>query len=101
MKDKIIILLLVIVVGSVVVLYGMVNVGYYQQGRAETSLESYQQKLGITSTSSFCNKDSDGDGYASCSYNDGKRIIDLECDSSLLFNTNGCKTPKNMFKQGN
>lgn len=101
MKEKLIILIIVIIIGSMVALWGVVHVGSFQQDRAEVSLLTYHQKLGIDSESSFCNKDSDLDGYASCSYNDGKKIVDLECDSSFLFNTGGCKTPKNMFKQGN
>jgi len=68
-----------------------------QKNRATQSLHSYLGDLGLTAIKASCNKDSDGDGYASCSYNNGQKIINLECDSAFVFNTMGCKAPKNMF----
>ena len=65
-----------------------------QKDRAKTSMASYLQALNIDYGQSTCNKDSDGDGYASCSYNNKGRVVNLECDSAFVFNTMSCKAPK-------
>jgi len=57
----------------VIVLLIQTKVGYFQQSRAGVSLATYLENLSINSKKSFCNKDSDGDGYASCSYNNGSK----------------------------
>jgi len=75
----------------------MVHSPSSQKNRAKVSLNTYLSDIGLTSIKSTCNKDSDGDGYASCSYNNGAKIVNLECDSAFVFNTNSCKAPKNMF----
>jgi len=74
-----------------------VKIAQFQKDRAEDSLSQYTQKLGLVSVKSICNKDSDGDGYSSCSYNNGKKVIPLECDASLFWNTHSCKKPKQIF----
>ncbi len=82
---------------GILVIIGVV-IPKQQQSRASESMTVYLSKLGIASSTHICNKDSDGDGYASCSYvASGGSIINLECDSALVFNTKSCKRPKNMF----
>lgn len=75
----------------------MIHSSSRQKARASTSLSIYLNELGVNASNYACNKDSDGDGYASCSYNNGKEIVPLECDSALIFNTNSCKKPKYMY----
>ncbi|MCU7836499.1 MAG: hypothetical protein KZQ83_14775 [gamma proteobacterium symbiont of Taylorina sp.] len=82
---------------AIIKLIFFINSPHQQKHRATTSLDSYLGELGVPSIKSVCNKDSDGDGYASCSYNNGIKIISLECDSAFIFNTGSCKSPKNMF----
>jgi len=86
-----------VAVVAVLIMATMVYAPSKQKARASDSLTSYLSDVGLTAVKSTCNKDSDGDGYASCSYNNGNKIVNLECDSAFLFNTNSCKTPKNMF----
>ena len=82
---------------SVLTAVVLTEIPYFQKERATTSLNLYLDTLGLNSIKSICNKDSDGDGYSSCSYNNGKEVIALECDSALIFNSGSCKKPKSMF----
>lgn len=86
----------ILVVGAATLAY-KVKGANPQQARASNSLAEYTKSLGLTSLKAVCNKDSDGDGYASCSYSNGKLIVNVECDSALVWSTDACKSPKNMF----
>lgn len=66
---------------------------------AEDEARAYAQSMQIKITGVSCmNRDTDSDGYVSCSMSvvgqDGKTTIEpLECAARWTFNNDGCKVP--------
>ena len=99
MSRKSMIAIISIIATGILILTIGVNMPTQQKKRAAESLGKYLTALNLTVVSQVCNKDSDGNGYASCSYNNGHEIVNLECDSAFIFNSGSCKRPKHMFSE--
>jgi prepilin-type N-terminal cleavage/methylation domain-containing protein len=69
------------------------------KGTAEEEARAYAQSMGMKIEGVSCmNRDTDGDGYVSCSLSvvgqDGKKTIEpLECAARWSWNNDGCKVP--------
>lgn len=67
------------------------------QNTAEEEARTYARKMGMTVKGVSCmNRDTDGDGYVSCTLNvmepEGKTsTIPIECAAKWSFNNDGCK----------
>lgn len=77
------------------------------RGTAEDEARDYAQKMGMEIKGVSCmNRDTDGDGYVSCTLNvvekDGKTSsVPIECASKWSYNNDGCKEAMlNGFRRG-
>lgn len=74
--------------------------GCGQKANAEQEMRDYMTSLGYTVKAVNCvNRDSDGDGYVSCTgtYEDKNgniHQISSECASTFSFGNSGCRAPK-------
>lgn len=92
---------LIIVVAVIGVLVGLVGIGVTKcsssQGTAEEEARAYASKMGMEIKGLSCmNRDTDGDGYVSCTLNvvekDGKTTpVPIECAAKWSYNNEGCK----------
>ena len=64
-----------------------------QQTRALNSAHQYLKTLNVMHEAVVCNRDSDGDGFSSCSYANKGVVRYLECDNAFIMNTHSCKKP--------
>lgn len=92
---------LIIVVAIIGVLVAMVGFGVTKcsssQGTAEEEARAYAQKMGMKIKGVSCmNRDTDGDGYVSCTLNviekdESMTPIPIECAAKWSYNNEGCK----------
>ena len=84
----------IIVFGMASFYIAIMNLPYYQKERATESAKKYLKIMQIPNSVVNCTKDSDDDGFASCSYGSNGIVRYIECDSAYMFNTASCKKPK-------
>jgi len=92
---------LIIVVAIIGVIAAIVGFGITKcsssRSTAEDEAREYASKMGMTIKGVSCmNRDTDGDGYVSCTLNavekDGKENpIPIECAAKWSYNNDGCK----------
>ena len=94
-------LIVVAIIGIIVVLAGgfIFNSCSSSKGTAEDEARKYGVSLGLEVKGVSCtNRDTDGDGYVSCSISyidNGKiSIMPVECASRWTVNNDGCKAQK-------
>jgi prepilin-type N-terminal cleavage/methylation domain-containing protein len=91
-----------LIVVAIIGIIGVVVIGFIfrscsgSQGTAESEARKYGTSLGLEVKGVSCtNRDTDGDGYVSCSisYTDNGKIsiMPVECASRWQINNSGCK----------